>query len=53
MGLFVVAMLAARHGIRVRLQPAEFGGLTALTWLPDDVITDLEVAPPAQPPWTR
>lgn len=41
MGLFVVAMLAARHGIKVRLQPAEFGGLTALTWLPDEVITDL------------
>ncbi|HEY6297545.1 MAG TPA: HAMP domain-containing sensor histidine kinase, partial [Streptosporangiaceae bacterium] len=39
MGLFVVARLAARHGIRVRLQPAEFGGLTALVWLPDDVLT--------------
>ena len=38
MGLFVVARLAARHGIRVRLQPAEFGGLTALVWLPDEVI---------------
>jgi hypothetical protein len=35
----VVARLAARHGIRVRLQPAEFGGLTALVWLPDDVLT--------------
>jgi signal transduction histidine kinase len=53
MGLFVVAMLAARHGIRVRLQPAEFGGLTALTWLPDEVITDLGVAPPVRPRWTR
>jgi signal transduction histidine kinase len=38
MGLFVVARLAARHGIRVRLQQAEVGGLTALVWLPDDVI---------------
>ena len=38
MGLFVVARLAARHGIRVRLQRAEFGGLTALVWLPDEVI---------------
>ena len=38
-GLFVVARLAARHGIRVRLHPAEFGGLTALVWLPDEVIT--------------
>jgi signal transduction histidine kinase len=39
MGLFVVGTLAARHGIRVRLQPAEFGGLTALVWLPDEVIS--------------
>ena len=34
MGLFVVARLAARHGIRVRLRPAEAGGMTALAWLP-------------------
>jgi signal transduction histidine kinase len=39
MGLFVVARLAARHGIRVRLRPATMGGLTALVWLPDEVIT--------------
>ena len=39
MGLFVVARLAARHGIRVRLRPAAQGGLTALVWLPDEVIT--------------
>jgi signal transduction histidine kinase len=47
MGLFVVARLAARHGIRVRLQPAEFGGLTALVWLPDDILTrSSATAPP-------
>jgi hypothetical protein len=34
----VVARLAARHGIRVRLRPASMGGLTALVWLPDEVI---------------
>jgi len=39
MGLFVVARLAARHGIRVRLRPAETGGLVALVWLPDEAIT--------------
>jgi hypothetical protein len=39
MGLFVVARLAARHGIHVRLRPASKGGLTALVWLPDEVIT--------------
>ena len=38
MGLFVVGRLAARHGIRVRLKPAESGGLTALVWLPDVLI---------------
>jgi hypothetical protein len=40
MGLFVVGRLAARHGIRVRLRPAASGGLTALVWLPDEVITN-------------
>jgi signal transduction histidine kinase len=45
MGLFVVTTLAARHGIKVRLQQAEFGGLTALTWLPDEVLTDQGGAP--------
>jgi signal transduction histidine kinase len=39
MGLFVVARLAARHGIRARLRSAPMGGLTALVWLPDEVIT--------------
>jgi signal transduction histidine kinase len=38
MGLFVVARLAAKHGIRVRLRPAVSGGLIALIWLPDEVI---------------
>jgi signal transduction histidine kinase len=39
MGLFVVARLAARHGIRVRLRPVPTGGLIALIWLPDEIIT--------------
>jgi signal transduction histidine kinase len=48
MGLFVVARLAARHGIRVRLRPASAGGLTALVWLPDEVIShDLAAGSPA------
>ena len=38
MGLFVVGRLAARHGIKVRLQPAQAGGLTALVWLPDAIV---------------
>ena len=48
MGLFVVARLAARHGIRVRLRPASLGGLTALVWLPDEVIShETSVTPPS------
>jgi signal transduction histidine kinase len=39
MGLFVVGRLAARHGIRVRLRPADTGGVVALVWLPDETIT--------------
>jgi len=38
MGLFVVGRLAARHGIKVRLQSASAGGLTALVWLPDAIV---------------
>ncbi len=38
-GLLVVARLAARHGVRVRLQAADFGGLTAFVWLPDEILT--------------
>ncbi|HEY2693421.1 MAG TPA: nitrate- and nitrite sensing domain-containing protein [Streptosporangiaceae bacterium] len=47
MGLFVVARLAARHGIRVRLRPAATGGLIALVWLPDEAI--LHESPDALP----
>ena len=61
MGLFVVARLAARHGIRVRLRPASMGGLTALVWLPDEAIAHetagftggfrrLDPPPPTIPP---
>jgi signal transduction histidine kinase len=49
MGLFVVARLAARHGIRVRLRPGSVDGLVALVWLPDEVLTQEAVAAPPQP----
>ena len=55
MGLFVVARLAARHGIRVRLRPSSLGGLTALVWLPDEVIMRESLTPTFrrfQPPGT-
>jgi hypothetical protein len=44
MGLLVVARLAARHGIRVRLNQAEHGGLTALVWFPDEILTHYSAA---------
>ena len=50
MGLFVVGRLAARHGLKVRLQPTKSGGLTALVWLPDAIV----VRPARRPhgrPW--
>jgi hypothetical protein len=49
MGLFVVARLAARHGIRVRLRPAASGGLIALVWLPDEAITHAVLGTAAGP----
>ena len=49
MGLFVVAQLAARHDIRVRLRTAAANGLTALVWLPDEVISREAAAATAGP----
>jgi signal transduction histidine kinase len=49
MGLFVVARLAARHGIRVRLRPGPDGGLTALVWLPDETVTFEGIGSPPAP----
>ena len=37
-GLLVVSRLAARRGVRVRLQHAELGGLAALVWIPDELV---------------
>jgi hypothetical protein len=39
MGLFAVSHLAARHGVRVRLRQSEPRGLTALVWIPEQLIT--------------
>lgn len=40
LGLFVVSRLAARHGIRVRLGPSPYGGLTASVALPSSLLAD-------------
>ncbi|MEW1843894.1 nitrate- and nitrite sensing domain-containing protein [Nonomuraea angiospora] len=38
MGLFVVARLAHRHGIRVQLRPHASGGLTAMVLIPENML---------------
>ncbi|MEU8382619.1 ATP-binding protein, partial [Streptosporangium sp. NPDC048865] len=47
LGLFVVAQLAARHGIRVFLRPSPFGGTTAIVMLPGELVVE-----PADPRFT-
>lgn len=46
LGLFVVARLAARHGVRVGLRPSGAGGVTAVVLIPGDLVT---TEPPAGP----
>ncbi|MFF3855252.1 nitrate- and nitrite sensing domain-containing protein [Micromonospora sp. NPDC002575] len=50
LGLFVVARLAARHGVRVQLRRAAQGGVTAVVLIPHDLVTG---EPPAGPPGGR
>ena len=50
MGLFAVAHLAERHGVRVRLRAGSPQGLTALVWLPDSLI---ERIPRPHGEWTQ
>ncbi|MFC9977610.1 nitrate- and nitrite sensing domain-containing protein [Spirillospora sp. NPDC127200] len=40
LGLFVVARLAARHGVSVTLRPSPYGGVTAIVLLPQDLVVD-------------
>ncbi|MCW2136363.1 sensor histidine kinase [Actinoplanes cyaneus] len=39
LGLFVVAQLATRHGIRVSLSASPYGGITAIVMVPADLVT--------------
>jgi signal transduction histidine kinase len=38
LGLFVVAQLAGRHGIRVSLRPSAYAGVTAIVLIPGDLV---------------
>ncbi|QXJ24317.1 sensor histidine kinase [Actinomadura graeca] len=42
LGLFVVARLAGRHGIKVALQPSLYGGVSAVVLIPPPLIVDVE-----------
>ncbi|WP_245642605.1 sensor histidine kinase, partial [Nonomuraea candida] len=50
MGLFVVARLAHRHGIRVQLRPHGTGGLTAMVLIPESLLGAPTPAPAAAGP---
>ncbi|HYN94520.1 MAG TPA: nitrate- and nitrite sensing domain-containing protein, partial [Pilimelia sp.] len=57
LGLFVVAQLAARHGVRVRLRASPYGGVTAVVLIPTELVVDVDSVPvvegPAWPARTR
>ncbi|MET8153390.1 nitrate- and nitrite sensing domain-containing protein [Actinoplanes sp. NPDC049668] len=60
LGLFVVAQLANRHGIRVSLRTSGYGGVTAVVLVPGDLVTPgpgrnaLPIGPsPADKSWDR
>ncbi|WP_422773486.1 nitrate- and nitrite sensing domain-containing protein [Plantactinospora sp. WMMC1484] len=38
LGLFVVALLGARHGVRVQLRTSPYGGVTAVALVPGDLV---------------
>lgn len=44
LGLFVVARLAQRQGVRVSLQPSPYGGTTAVVLIPGAVLTETPAA---------
>ncbi|ABP56030.1 nitrate- and nitrite sensing domain-containing protein [Salinispora tropica] len=52
LGLFVVARLAARHGVRVRLRRSESAGLTAVVLVPDELVAE-EPLPSGMAPGER
>ncbi|RJO78330.1 ATP-binding protein [Nocardia panacis] len=54
LGLFVVARLAARHGVSVRLVESDYGGIRAIVLVPSALLAgaDLGYGPPAEIPQT-
>jgi signal transduction histidine kinase len=48
LGLFVVAQLAARHNVRVRLRASPYGGITAVVLIPAELVV---IGPDGPPNW--
>ncbi|MDT0328878.1 sensor histidine kinase [Nocardiopsis lambiniae] len=49
LGLFVVARLAERHGVRVWLEPSPYGGTRAITLIPRGLLEPAEIPMAAGP----
>jgi hypothetical protein len=47
LGLFVVARLGARHGVKVSLQSSAYGGITAVALLPNEIVVKKSHETPA------
>jgi signal transduction histidine kinase len=47
LGLFVVARLAARHGVKVQLRQSPYGGITAIVLLPREIVVPADEIVPA------
>ncbi|WP_019633193.1 nitrate- and nitrite sensing domain-containing protein [Actinomadura atramentaria] len=47
LGLFVVARLAQRHGIKVTLRASPYGGITAIALIPGELIVAIEEPEPS------
>ncbi|MDG4828873.1 nitrate- and nitrite sensing domain-containing protein [Solwaraspora sp. WMMD1047] len=52
LGLFVVAQLGARHGVKVQLRTSAYGGVTAVALIPSDIVVagTGTLALPGRPP---
>ncbi|MFQ6395477.1 nitrate- and nitrite sensing domain-containing protein [Nocardia sp. KC 131] len=48
LGLFVVAQLAVRHGVSVRLAESDYGGIRAIVLIPSALIANEAVLPPSE-----
>ncbi|MGI5215022.1 nitrate- and nitrite sensing domain-containing protein [Plantactinospora sp. CA-290183] len=49
LGLFVVALLGARHNVKVQLRSSPYGGVTAVALVPGDLVVADDLVVPAEP----